>query len=174
MFPFCKHALCDKGDGQNLLIKPSTGESERHTHTPNYVSPVWALRGNGVMYESEWLFGRRRMSRHLSLKSGVVFIFRGGYFSLSNLLWLSLRTQKRNVITTPLCISTFLFHLGVSLFFCVGQTGGGSQRDGERRGRRSEKGDAPIRTISSTRSFLVHRNSLPCCQKKLKRIMWEK
>lgn len=60
MFPLCKHCLCDKGDGQNLLIKPSAGESERHTHTPNYLSPVQALRGNGVMYESEWIFGRRK------------------------------------------------------------------------------------------------------------------
>lgn len=52
---------------------------------------------------------------------------------------------------------------------CLGKSEGQRRRE-----RQREKGEAPIRTIISTRSFLVHRNSLPRCQKKLKRIMWEK
>lgn len=45
MFPLRQHCLCDKGDGQNLLIKTKRGRvSERDTHTPNYLSPVPLLR----------------------------------------------------------------------------------------------------------------------------------
>lgn len=149
----------------------------RGAHTPNYVS---ALRGNGVMYESERLFGRRKRERLMFSGCKEWFsTFSQNLEGSSSSGGIIFPLQLPLVVFTDCkaeCDHNSSLHSHVCVpFILLPWTNWQGKSEGQRRrARPREKGEAPIRTIISTRSFLVHRNSLPCCQRKLKRIMWGK
>lgn len=118
----------------------------------------------------------------LEAKSGAVSIWDNySAFPTSPRLFFAGSTMK--VITmrcfiTPNDTSPFPFCLGDSKLrkaeAGVGGDGGGGALRSEEDRTLGRVGETPIRRINGTRSFRLPRKSLACCQKKLKRIMWEK